>query len=138
MVFPRPLSQGASPLELQSRLKRGFRHPRRPDLFPPSPLQGTCALSRNFNRAASALSVIPDNPNRAHLFPPTPVQGACALRCNSNRAEISRSVIRNSPILQFSRNSAVNQTLKNIEILQFSGNSAANHQNYSQGWGWTG
>ena len=42
------------------------------DLFPPNPLQGACALKRNFNRAESALSVIPilRDSKISHIDPP--------------------------------------------------------------------
>ena len=47
-------------------------NPKLDDLFPPNPLQGACALLCNFNRAESALSVIPilKDSKISHIDPP--------------------------------------------------------------------
>ena len=53
--FPQTPFKGlASCFATSIALKRAFRHPENPklpDLFPPTPLQGTCVLTCNFNRA---------------------------------------------------------------------------------------
>ena len=129
MVFPRPLSKGACALRTSIAAEARFPSSKASRLVSPQPLQGTCALSRNFNRAASVLSVIQ---TALTCFPQAPFKGLAPWDATSIALRARVPSCTNSRIQpRLSRNSIA----KIIEILQFSGNSAANHQNYSWGCG---